>query len=161
MNYLEIKGCLTNLSSYAEGRLDFEWITLPIDDDELVEVFKRLNIDNEHEYFFTDWQGFNLGEYVSISEANDIAYQIDELDEHEVNKLKAILEYEGGSIQEALEHIDNYEFYENMTLQDYARELVSDYDLPELALNYFDYESFANDLEIDGYTETCYGVLYC
>ena len=40
---MEIKGFITNLGKYNEGQLVGEWVTFPIDDDELAEVLILLN----------------------------------------------------------------------------------------------------------------------
>ena len=68
----------------------------------------------------------------------------------------------GESLDEA---IDNYEdnsvWYDSMTLEEVAEELVDDTEnLSEFARRYFDYEAFARDLRIDGYVEYDGGVLY-
>lgn len=74
---LELKGFITNLGKYNEGHLVGEWITFPIDQEELKEVFESIGIDEEYEeYFFTDWEGdYGLGEYESIDELNELAEQ--------------------------------------------------------------------------------------
>ena len=47
-----------------------------------------------------------------------------------------------------------------MSLVDVAYDIVEDcYNLPENLERYFDYEAFARDLEIEGYTETNYGTI--
>ena len=67
------------------------------------------------------------------------------------------------SYTDALKYLksENYTFYEGMTLEDVAYELVEEcYNLPEIAQRYFDYKAFARDLGYDGYCETSTGVIY-
>lgn len=91
---------------------------------------------------------------------NDLAEQLEALDECDLEKLEAILEAYGGSLENALDNIDDYTYYSNMSLEDVAYEIVEDcYDLPDFALQYFDYAAFARDLGFDGYTETENGVI--
>lgn len=163
-----IKGFITNLGKYNEGELIGEWITFPIDEDDLQEVFKRIGISDEpdengvyyEEYFFTDWDGCyycGFGEYESIDKLNELAEAL----EHEGEELvKAIMEATGDSLEDALTRTDEAIFYENMTLKEVAYEIVNDcYNLPEFALRYFDYEAFGRDLRYDGYTEVDNGVI--
>ena len=42
-----LRGFLTNLGKYNEGDLVGEWVDLPIDEDELEDVFKRIGISDE------------------------------------------------------------------------------------------------------------------
>ena len=71
------------------------------------------------------------------------------------------MEANGDSAEEAMHYMDDCVYYPGYTMTDVAEELVSEcYDLPEIALRYFDYEAFARDLEYDGYTETYNGVIY-
>lgn len=159
---LEVTGFITNLGKYVEGELVGEWVTFPIDEQEQEEIFKRIGINEEYEeYFFTDWEGYNFGEYVNIDELNEIAETLDSYDDNEIAKLEAILEAETSDIRQAIEYMDSYEFYEGVTLYDYAVDLVEDcYNLPEFAQRYFDYDALARDLSFEGYHETSEGVLY-
>ena len=157
-----IKGYITNLGKYNEGYLIGEWITFPISDEELEEVYGRIGINEEYEeVFFTDWEcevDANFGEYESIERINVLA---EELERANIAKVQAILETESCNLEEALFCEDDVTFYENMTLEEVAQEIViSCYALPEFALRYFDYEAFARDLSFDGYTEVSNGVIF-
>ena len=75
---------LTNLGKYNEGELTGEWVKLPVSDEELQEVFKRIGINKEYEeYFITDYECdfYEIGEYESISTLNEMAEKIDNLNE--------------------------------------------------------------------------------
>ena len=84
---------LTNLGKYNEGFLIGEWVSLPISNEDLKNVLKRIKISNKpdansnyyEEYFITDWECdyYNIGEYENIDKLNKIASQVESLDEEE------------------------------------------------------------------------------
>ena len=155
-----LQGFITNLSKYNEGELVSEWVTFPIDEDELEEVFERIDINEQYEeYFFTDWDcpfETGLGEYESIDSVNELAEDLEHADEAIV---EAIIEATGYSLSVALDHTDRAIFYQGQTLEGLAREFVEMLDLPEIALQYFDYERYASDLEDEGWEEVSGGVI--
>ena len=59
---MKIKGYITNLGKYNEGVLLGEWITFPIDENELEEVFERIGINEEYEETF-----LRIGKAISSS----------------------------------------------------------------------------------------------
>lgn len=156
-----LKGFITNLGKYNEGELVGEWITFPISEEELEDVLLRIGINEEYEeFFFTDWEcefDTGLGEYESLAQVNELAEQLEAAD---IEVVKAIIEATGYSLEYALDHADDYVFYEGMSLEDVAYEIVEEcYDLPEIAQRYFNYEAFARDLGFDGYVEVDGGVI--
>ncbi|MBQ7954003.1 MAG: antirestriction protein ArdA [Clostridia bacterium] len=161
-----LKVFITNLGKYNEGELIGEWVSLPVDENELEEVLERIGINEQYEeYFITDFEteidGLNVDEYSNISELNELAEQLESLDEYDLEKVGAIIEAYGAELQEAIDDIDNYTYYSGKTLEEVAYEIVEEcYDLPEFAKTYFDYEAFARDLGYDGYEETTNGVIY-
>lgn len=161
-----LKVFITNLGKYNEGELIGEWVSLPVDESELEEVLERIGINEEYEeYFITDFEteidGLNVDEYSNIEELNELAEQLESLDEYDLEKVGAIIETHGIDLKEAIENIDDYTYYSGMSLEDVAYEIVEEcYELPEIAQRYFDYEAFARDLGFDGYTETTNGVIY-
>lgn len=157
---LEIKGYITNLGKYNEGYLVGKWVTFPLDEDDIEEVFKEIGINAEYEeYFFTDWEDYNFGEYVNINEMNELAEKIDRLNDYEMKKLTAIIEVDCDDPREALEYFDDYDFREGDTLYDVACDDLDNADVPDWVRAHFDFDSYASELEDDGYTETEYGVL--
>ena len=155
-----IKGFITNLGKYNEGELIGEWIDFPIDEDAMEEVFKRIEINDQYEeYFFTDWEcrfETGLGEYVSIEEVNELAEM---LETEDADIFEAIIEATGYDLRTAIDHTDRASFFSGSSLMDLAYEFVDQMELPEMARTYFDYEAFARDLEIEGYTEVSGGVI--
>ena len=161
----EMKAYITNLGKYNEGCLVGKWINFPIDEDDFESELESIGVKENtmyEEWFITDYDCslFNMydafGEYPSIDDINEVA---EALEDHE-SEFTALMEV--CSYTDALGCLEseNYTFYKDMTLEDVAYELVEEcYNLPEIALRYFDYAAFARDLECDGYTETSNGVI--
>ena len=158
--------------NYNENGADGgEWITLPMDSDELEEVLENIAIkmeDEDPEWFINDHEwtiDMELGdvhEMDNIHDWNDLCNEAYVLKEWEAEEIAAAIEAFGYSFKEALERQQGgyFTFYAGMDLEEVAEELINDcYDLPEFALRYFDYEAFARDLRFDGYEETKYGVI--
>ena len=160
---MEFRIFLTNLGKYNEGELVGKWLDLPCAalETELAEIGVAPGTQYE-EYFITDYEnevGYEVHEYENVWELNELAERLDGV--RDVDWLLAYMDVTGEELDTA---IDNYEerssFYPNQTLEDVAYDLVNDcYNLPEIALRYFDYEAFARDLGYDGYTETDDGVI--
>ena len=161
--------------NYNENGADGgKWFTLPMDDDELeaklVELAEELE-DEDPEYAIHDyeWTGaIDLGdvdEMDNIVTWNERCQEADVLDEYDLKEIAAAVEAFGYSFNEAMERQQDgrFVFYPNQTLDDVAHELVDECyftkHTPDILVHYFDYEAFARDLSIDGYTETSYGVI--
>ena len=151
------------------GAAGGEWITLPMDSDELEETLKRIadkmgDADPEWAIHDYEWQEYHFGtveEMDSIEDWNERCNRLAELESWDIEKLDAIIEATYCSLDEALGKLDDSIYYDGMTLEEVAEQIVSEcYNLPEIALRYFDYEAFARDLSFDGYTETTNGVIF-
>lgn len=176
-----LKIYLTNLGKYNEGELVGEWVDLPVSNEELLEVFKRIGIsyspDPEtgsiyEEYFITDYEsdipGLSVGEYDSISSLNEIAEAIEDLDDWDLTIFKNAVEA-GFFDADNIENFDPSRFilYSDVyTPQDLGYALVEQYgdieDVPsEMLEQCFDYEAFGRDCRfewdpyswLDGYSE--------
>lgn len=162
---LEFKIYLTNLGKYNEGELVGKWVELPCSD--LAAEFAAIGVvpgTPYEESFITDYENnvsYDVREFESVEALNELAEELQEVsDRGELEMLAAYLESEGGSIRDALDNYENAIFYPSMELEDVAHEIIEEcYDLPEMALRYFDYEAFARDLHFDGYNETSHGVI--
>ena len=150
----------------AEGGF---WVNLPCDLDEtLARLAKSTGEEvDEMEVFINDFEtdidGLEIGEYTDLEALNETAEQLEALDDYDIEKLEAILEADGGSLENALENMDDYIFYANMSLEDVASEMINEGvfgDIPESIINYIDISAIARDLDYDGYTETDNGVIY-
>lgn len=164
---VELKGYLTNLKKYNEGKLIGEWVTFPINEDELEDILNRLGINNEcEEYFFTGYEcdvsGVcdGLEEHSSVEELNELAEALEDVDDEDL--LAAALELGGYSVMDIVENIDDYSLRKDI-LNDY--DLGYDYvvesgitDIPDHIQNYIDYEAFGSDLRMNVYgAHTKYG----
>lgn len=162
----EMKAYITNLGKYNEGCLVGKWIDFPIDDDDFESELESIGVKENtmyEEWFVTDYDCslFDMydafGEYPNIDDINEVAEALED-NESEFTALMEVYNY-----TDALRYLesDNYTFYEGMTLEDVAYEIVEEcYNLPEFAQRYFDYKAFARDLGYDGYCETSNGVIY-
>ena len=158
--------------NYNENGADGgQWITLPMEEEELQEVLEHIAAamgDHDPEWAIHDYEwesDVELGdvnEMDSITEWNARCQEACDLEEWESQEIAAAMEAYGYTFPEALERQQRGSFtlYAGMDLEEVAEELINEcYDLPEFALRYFDYEAFARDLSYDGYTETKYGVI--
>ena len=162
----EMKAYITNLGKYNEGCLIGKWVDFPIDEDDFKKELESIGVKENtmyEEWFVTDYDCslFDMydafGEYPNIDDINEVAEALED-NESEFTALMEVYNY-----TDALRYLesDNYTFYEGMTLEDVAYEIVEEcYNLPEIAQRYFDYKAFARDLGFDGYCETSNGVIY-
>lgn len=148
-----------------------QWITLPMEAEELEEVLENiadLMGDEDPEWAIHDYEWTTeieldeISEHDNIFKINEMCLELDELDEWEAEEVAAAVEAWDYSFAEALDRHQRgcFIFYKGMDLEEVAEEIINEcYDLPEFALRYFDYEAFARDLRFDGYEETSYGVI--
>lgn len=152
---------LTNLGKYNEGELVGEWVKLPVSDEDLQEVFKRIGIDGKEyeEYFITDYECdfYEIGEYENIDTLNEIAERIDDLDEEQEQVVKVLMSECGYDLDDAINKVESgdYMFYTDCNdMTDVAYVVVEECDylhsVPENIARYFDYEAFGRDLGIKG-----------
>ena len=152
---------LTNLGKYNEGNLVFEWLDLPFTDEQFKKALEKIGIDGKRyeEYFISDYEtditGLKIGEYENVEELNDLITQYESLCEYEQNKISAIIESEGISLNEAMECLDDIELYQDVNSDyDYGYYLIEEsgiYDTKALGVlsNYLDYESFGRDTRLE------------
>lgn len=161
--------------NYNENGADGgEWITLPMDADELQNKLQAIAAgmnDNDPEFFINDYEFTgeielgDVGEMDSITEWNDLCNEVEGLEEYELEEIAAAIDAYGYKFKEAMERQQNGEFvfYAGQNMEDVAYDLVQECyftrETPEIFERYFDYKAFARDLEFDGYTETKYGVI--
>ena len=150
-----------------------EWITLPMDPEELEEVLENIadamgDSDPEwaiHDYEWeTEIEMDEISEYDDIRELNEKCQEIDGLEEWEAEEIAAAIDAFGYTFAEAMERQQRgcFTFYPGQDLEEVAEQLADEcylYDAPEFLARYFDYKMFARDLSFDGYNETKYGVI--
>lgn len=181
-----INVALTNLGKYNEGVLDFVWLELPATDEEIAAAFDKIEVshDDKHyysdglghtttsdiygeyeEYFITDYESsfYTVGEYENLDSLNEIAQNIDDLDEREQEIVKALMG-DGFTLEDAINKVDDCIYYDDCNdMTDVAYEYIDMtdmlHDVPDSLKNYFDYEAFGRDLSFDGHwiaTDTGY-----
>lgn len=154
-----LKIFLTNLGKYNEGHLIGEWVSLPINNDKLEEVKKRIGINKYYEeIFITDYEcdidGVEVNEFDNIEELNEMAKTLKELDETDKEIIGAIMS-RGYSINEAIDKKDDVMiFYDCNDMEDVAIQYCEECgildEMPEHLQSYFDFAAFGRDLEIEG-----------
>ena len=153
------------------------WITLPKDADELQELLEQIaenmgDHDPEfaiHDYEWTcEWEGFEVSEYENIEKLNEFCQRLCELNEYESKVYAAAVEYYGREYVN-IDEIDEYNLYtdikDNYDLGYYWAVESGCYDLEKMGnlANYFDYEGFGRDINIEadggftsyGFIERC------
>ena len=150
-----LKIFLTNLGKYNEGLLVGRWVELPCYDLEAELEAIGVGAVPYEEYFITDYEsdfGIEVGEYDNIDELNELAEELEALDECEQEAVKAYIELESNDVREAMNAVNKGRcaFYSNTDLDT----------LPDISLRYFDWEAYKRDMELNGYTEINGGVFY-
>jgi len=176
LNDAPITAYITNLGKYNEGALVGEWLELPTTTEKVQDCLKRIGIDGirYEEIFITDYEtnvnGLHdcLPEYASIDELNYLAALIDELPQHEADKLEAVLDFgeHTGSPKDLInlvQNLDCYDLYPNVTNErEYGEFLIDEcgtMEIPENLLRYFDYEAYGRDCSLNEsslFTDTGY-----
>jgi len=168
---------ITDLEAYNNGHLVGSWYDLPINEDLLAEAIENElqrgkeiceSKHNHEEYFITDYECdyIKIGEYDSLTKLNEIAEKIEKLEEQEQAAIKLMLENGlATDINNAIENIDNFICTGESKMEDiaynYLEETGALQNLPENLQNYFDYEAFGRDMEIEGsYYEDNEGILW-
>ena len=151
---------LTNLGRYNEGIFVGQWVTLPIDNEELEAIKQRIGINQYYEeMFITDYEsdidGVSVGEYDNIEELNELAEALENLDDIELDVITALLA-EGYGINEAIEKKDDcYIWFDCDDMEDVAMQYCDTCGMleamPEHLRNYFDFAAFGRDMSFEGH----------
>ena len=151
-----------------------EWVKLPVPEDKLEAVLRRIGINERYEeYFITDYESLfsnlYISEYASIAELNEFAERVEELADYDYDKLAAVLESESSmSIAEILEIIDQLDEFDLLTdvhddeaLGEYYAELCGTFTaVPDHLKYYIDMERYGRDLRLElNCCFTSYGVV--
>ncbi len=160
----EIRIYLTNLAQYNAGCLIGKWIDLPLEEEELAIALKEV-LGSDEEYFITDYQAnFRIEEFENLSELNNFVQRLSELYEHDQEKVIYLINCNCYKRPEALERYADVIYYEKMTLEEVAEEMVEDGmlgNLSDAVKGYLDFEKIARDLSFNGYHETNQGTFLC
>ncbi|WP_455683683.1 antirestriction protein ArdA [Thomasclavelia sp.] len=153
---------IANLGKYNEGELVGAWFTLPVDYDEMAE---RIGLNGCYEeYAIHDYElPFEIREYASIDELNQLYEMVSELDEDIQAELKELQPY-FGSIEELCDHADDIIHHSDCSdMGDVAQHFIEESgalgEIPAFLQNYIDYEAYGRDLEYSGsFVVTNHGV---
>lgn len=172
---------LTNLGKYNEGILDFVWLNLPASDDEIAAAFDKIEVSHDDTHYYSDGRGrvvsfddpemcgeyeeffitdyecdfYRVNEYENLESLNEMAETIDDLQDYEMDIVKALIN-EGYSLEDALDKKDDCILWSGCnSMTDVAYEYVEEcdllHDVPDSLKNYFDYEAFGRDLSFDAH----------
>ncbi|KAB7889573.1 antirestriction protein ArdA [Poseidonibacter ostreae] len=165
---MELKVYITDLAAYNQSYLIGEWVSLPMDAEELEskvqEILKKgsdaCGFDEVHEeYFITDYEFeneklFEVSEYSNLTELNEKCEECQDIDEDDQKKLSYLIDNVGFDFADALEKYEEVTIYENTTLEEVVEEYIENTinldDLPAIIAQNIDYKSIAYDFEISG-----------
>lgn len=158
---------LANLAAYNAGKLEGQWLDLPMDEDELREVINELTNNGKHDFAILDWETdykIEISEYSDPYDLNNLAETIDELKDWEQEDIMYIMEAVD-DFEEALDVLKNGNyvvFHECYSYADVAREYIEmNGTLDELGKHkewverYFDYEKYGRDMRYNGILVDC------
>lgn len=168
-----IELCLTNLGKYNEGELIFTRLVLPATAEEIETAFDKIGVADGTMYeesfisdYETDINGLSISEYASLDDLNELAEELENLDEYELEAFGAMLEY-GYATDEALKKVQDgdYMYYSGChsmaeVAEQYADETGLLSNIPDDLRYYFDFEAYGRDMEINGkFVETDSGYI--
>lgn len=138
----------------------------PMDEDKLDELEDRATCNGSHDCAVCEVEGFYgfTDEFCSLYDLNELAKQIEALEDEDADKLEAMAE-----VMDDLDDIervwDDSYFVADTTGEDYAQELCCECgympsNLPDWISYHIDWKGVFRDLSVDGYSEINGGVLY-
>ena len=155
---------LNTWGNYNENGADGgEWVTLPMDADELAEVMEKIADamgDEDPEWFVNDyewtceWEGREIDENENIEQLNEYCERLSGLNEWESIVYAAAVEYWGEKYVD-IDDLDDYNLLTDVKdeydLGYYWAVESGCYDLESMGhlANYFDYEGFGRDINIE------------
>jgi len=161
---MSIRIWLGDLSSYNAGELRGEWLTLPMEPEDLQAKIGKYSDNGRGDWFIADSEsdldGLKIDEHTSPLALNTLAEDLMRVAEYDLPKVSYLLS-EGFSPEDAIEKYEDVQFYPGMRLEQVAEEMVSEGlfgDVPTSLANYIDFDAIARGLRHDGYIETSEGV---
>ena len=168
-----IELCLTNLGKYNEGELIFTRLVLPATTEEIYAAYDEIGVADGTMYeesfisdYETDINGLSINEYASIDDLNELAEELENFDEYELEAFGAMLDA-GLDTDEALQKVqDNeYRLYDGCYSMAEVAEMYADEtgllsSMPDDLRMYFDFEAYGRDMDIEGhFIETDSGIV--
>jgi hypothetical protein len=165
-----LKLAITNLSSYTNGVLYFEWLDLDenTENETIQECIDRVlkkgdelsGLSDSEEIFISDYEWdeeeiFSVQEYSDIYTLRDKILLLSELEPYQMKSVKFLLDYGiVNDLNEAIEKADDVVCYENSTMKEVAEDWLEQcYDLdsmPTIITSNIDYDAVAYELSISG-----------
>lgn len=159
-----IEICLTNLGKYNEGELIYSRLVLPATTEEICAAYDEIGVADGTMYeeafisdYETDINGLSINEYASIDDLNELAEELEDFDEYELEAFGAMLDY-GYATDEALQKVQDgeYMFYDGCcsmaeVAEQYADETGLLNSIPDDLRCYFDFEAFGRDMDNNGH----------
>ena len=159
-----IEICLTNLGKYNEGELIYSRLVLPATTEEIYAAYDEIGVADGTMYeesfisdYETDINGLSISEYASLDDLNELAEELSNLDEYELEAFGAMLDA-GLDTDEALQKVqDNeYRLYDGCysmaeVAERYCEETGILSSIPEELRYYFDFEAYGRDMDIRGH----------
>ena len=150
-----------NLGDYNAGLLNGQWFDLDdYDRDELEEAVNELTHDGMNDYYIADsMSDYNIpvDEYESLDSLYEKYETVQEVIDQYGESAADIIAAYTNMISDDLSNISSYDFYiysNCYTMADVAFEYLDQTggldEIPEHLRNYFDYESYGRDMEIEG-----------
>ncbi|MDK2063335.1 antirestriction protein ArdA [Aliarcobacter butzleri] len=173
-----LKVYITDLAAYNQGFLIGEWISLPMNEDDLKDEIRAILTngaaacgDDEHEeYFITDYEFetetklFDVDEYSNIDSLNSKCEELEGFSEDDLKRVAYLIDHVGYDFDDALKSYEDVIVYENMTLEEVAEDYIESCynlnDLPEIISRNIDYSSIARDFELSGEYQTIENDVY-
>ena len=169
-----LRGALTNLGKYNEGKLDFVWVSFPCDEDDFQDSLEKIGIGEDRgdgsvyeEYFFSDWDTdydwvdlSNLGEYEDFDDVNEYAEALENIvDDGNEEEFRAAMEY-SGDFNDALNLVETGSVTKisDESMSNRMDEAIGAYYVDTMGFDamsnveeYFDYEAYGRDIRIEYY----------
>ncbi len=147
-------------------------ISLPYDTEDVLQEIRCHDEDGNEKYpneiIKTNNEfGWECTEDDTLEDINELAEQLEKMDSYHQNSVKAYMSQyairDTNLLETAIEKSrkDEMNFYPNMTLRDVAKDYVNNgiIEVPNNLLHYFDYNVLAEELRLDGFAETQWGVV--
>jgi antirestriction protein len=132
-----------------------------------IDVLKELNASKTN-WYIADQKGlpFNLRRREGIEKLNTLIELIKDKHDKIILALSEVLYGEKDSVDILIDMLSNnkIKFFEDYTLEDVLAErlenIIKDIKYFDYIARYFDWERAVEDLELEGYHQTDYGVIY-
>lgn len=147
---------VADLGAYNSGYLRGVWVSLPLEEDVLEELYGMAEELAIHDY---ECDFMKISEYENIRELNELAERMEDFGDEEMEVFKAYMDNVSENVEEALEKIDDhsYTFYNDCKDMEAVAEEYSEMtdmlsSIPDDLRRYFDFEAYGRNMEMSGGT---------